>query len=247
MLKKNALPLYLLVLTGALAACSKSASAPLPTLTPGTAADVSATPLVLPPTVIPSATPAGSPTPFVSFEVSPAVDGLKLRLGPGFLFDALRLLEEDAVLMVQGKSPGGEWIQVTDSNGAQGWVFAELLKSAVDLQAIPVVTPEEVVVVRGRVTDVLGTPIQGIGFELKPEGAEISTTAVSDSNGEFFAFLPSDASGAWTVTQNAVACKSNVWADSDCSAYKPGYSGTTEPKTQTVTLPQSGTLEFIWK
>lgn len=239
--------LYLFLLAGALAACSKPASAPLPTLTPGNTAERTATLFVLPPTPIPSPTPAGSPTPFVSFEVSPAVDGLKLRLGPGFLFDALRLLTGDAVLTVQGKSPGGEWIRVTTRDGAQGWVFAELLKSDVDLQAIPVIAPEGLVVIRGRVVDVLGTPIQGIGFELKPEGAGVVTTAMTDANGEFFAFLPPNASGTWTVTQNEVACKGNIWADESCSTYKPGYSGAVEPKTQTVTLPPSGALEFIWK
>jgi hypothetical protein len=239
--------LFLFLLAGALTACSKQASAPLPTITPILTADGTATPFVLPPTPIPSVTPAGSPTPFVSFEVSPAVDGLKLRLGPGFLFDALRLLGADAVLTVQGKSPGSEWIRVTARDGAQGWVFAELLKSDVDLQAVPIVEPEGLVVIQGRVVDVLGTPIQGIGFELKPEGAESGTTAVSDASGEFFAFLPPGASGTWTVTQSTVACKSHIWADESCSIYKPGYSGTVEPKTQTVTLPQSGVLEFTWK
>ncbi|GAB4495073.1 MAG: hypothetical protein OHK0010_31120 [Anaerolineales bacterium] len=239
--------LALFLLTGMLAACSKQASVPLPTITPAISAEGTVTPFVLPPTALPSVTPAGSPTPFVSFEVSPAVDGLKLRLGPGFLFDALRLLNSDSALTVQGKAPGGEWIQVVTRDGAQGWVFAELLKSEVDLQAIPVLTTEGLLVIRGRVVDVLGTPIQGIGFEVKPEGAETGTTAVSDSNGEFFAFLPPDASRTWTVTQNTVACKSNVWADESCSAYKPGYSGTVEPQAQTVTLPQSSALEFIWK
>lgn len=245
MLKRNAL--FLFLFAGVLAACSKPASSPLPTITPGTSIDGTATPFVLPPTPLPSATPAGSPTPFVSFEVRSAVDGLKLRLGPGFLFDALRLLNSDSVLTVQGKSPGGEWIRVTARDGAEGWVFAELLKSEVDLQAIPVLSPEGLVVIRGRVNDVLGTPIQGIGFELKPEGAESGTTAVSDANGEFFAFLPPGANGAWTVAQNAVSCKGNVWADESCSTYKPGYSGAVEPPMQTVTLPQSGILEFIWK
>lgn len=239
--------LYLFLLTGAFVACSKPASAPLPTITPGNVGDGTATPFVLPPTPIPSATPAGSPTPFVSFEVNPAVDGLKLRLGPGFLFDALRLLGADAVLTVQGKSPGGEWTLVAVGDGAEGWVFAELLKSNVDIQSIPIIEPPGLIVIQGRVVDVLGTPIQGIGFEIKSGETENSTTAVSDASGEFFAFLPTGASGAWTVTQNAVSCKGNVWANESCSAYKPGYVGTVEPKTQTVTLPQDGVLEFTWK
>ncbi|MCS6993219.1 MAG: SH3 domain-containing protein [Anaerolineales bacterium] len=235
----------LIVLAALLTACSKSASTPLPTIT--TSATEGATALVLPPTPLPSATPAGTPTPFSPFQVNPSVDGLKLRVGPGFLFDALRLLDKNSTLTVQGKAPGGEWIRVTAQDGAQGWVFAELLTSPVDLQAVPVIAPEGLVVIRGRVFDVLGSPIQGAGFEIRPEGAESGTTAVSDSNGEFFAFLPPGASGTWTVTHTSVACKGNVWADSGCSTYKPGYSGIIEPKTRTVTLPQTEPLEFIWR
>lgn len=226
----------------ALSACARPASAPLPTITP-----VAGTEFVLPPTPLPSPTPAGTPTPFVAFQVNPAVDGLKLRVGPGFLFDALRLLSKDDALTVAGKTPGGEWIQVTTRNGAQGWVFAELLASDVDLQAIPIVQPQELTVIRGRVFDVLGAPIAGVGFELKQEGAAISTTAVTDASGEFFAFLPPGASGTWTVTHTSVACKSNVWADAACSTYKPGYSGVVEPKTRTLTLPQTDVLEFVWR
>ncbi|PWH17054.1 MAG: hypothetical protein DDG60_03175 [Anaerolineae bacterium] len=236
---------FLIILVSGLIGCSKPASAPLPTITPG-AAEISTAP-VLPPTLIPSPTPAGTPTPFVSFQVNPAVDGLKLRLGPGFLFDALRLLDKDALLTVQGKAPGGEWIRVITTEGAQGWVFAELLTSNVDLQAIPVIEPEGLVVLRGRVFDVLGSPIQGIGFEIKSDGTGNSTTAVSDAAGEFFAFLPPGTSGTWTVTQTAVSCKANVWADANCSTYKPGYSGTVEPPSRTVTLPQQGILEFVWR
>jgi hypothetical protein len=245
---RHFLLISLLVL--ALSACSKSASPPLPTITPPAGSDTgTATPLVLPPTPAPSLTPAGSPTPFISFEVNPAVAGLKLRVGPGYLFDALRLLDLDTALTVEGKSPGGDWIKVKTAAGTQGWVFAELVKSDVDLQAIPVVEPQGIVVIKGRVVDVLGTPIQGVGFELKPQGAEASesTVAYSDVSGEFFAFLPADSSGAWTVTQTTVACKSNVWADEGCSTYKPGYIGTVEPNEQSVTLPQVGMLEFSWK
>lgn len=226
----------------ALSGCARPASAPLPTITP-----IAGTAFVLPPTPLPSPTPAGTPTPFSAFQVNPAVDGLKLRVGPGFLFDALRLLSKDDVLTVAGKAPGGEWIQVTTRNGIQGWVFAELLDSDVDLQAIPVIQPEGLPVIRGRVFDVLGSPVAGVGFELKLEGAAISTTAITDASGAFFAFLPPGASGTWTVTHTSVACKSNVWADATCSTYKPGYSGLVEPQTRTVTLPQTDVLEFIWR
>jgi len=244
MLKRCLLCLLLALL---LPACSKSASTPLPTITPASAG--TATALVLPPLPDPTATPAGSPTPFASFEVNPAVEGLMLRIGPGVLFDALQMLGSEATLTVLGKSPGGEWLKVQSANGTLGWVFAGLVKSSVDLRAIPVIEPQGIVTIKGRVVDIVGTPIEGIGFEVKPEGAEASAASVAstDANGEFFAFLPEDASGTWTVTQTAIGCPSNIWTDSSCSAYKAGYIGTVEPNIQTVSLPQSGRLEFTWK
>jgi hypothetical protein len=250
MLLRRALLFSLLIL--AISACSKSASPPLPTLTPGPAGTgtpgISTTPLVLPPLPAATATAAGSPTPFVSFNVSPNVEGLKLRIGPGYLFDALRLLEGDAVLTVMGKSPGGEWIKVTAADGTQGWVFAKLVKSSVNLQAIPVIEPQGILVIKGRVTDIVGTPIRGVGFEVKQgDGAE-TNVATSDASGEFYAFMPIDASGEWTVTQNAIACEeSNVYTDSNCTTLKAGYTGMVEPQSQKVTLPQSGELAFTFK
>lgn len=229
-----------------LSACSKSASTSLPTLTPGAAATPRIS-LTLPPLYTATVAPvAVSPTPFVSFDVSPNVDGLKLRVGPGYLFDALQLLAGDAVLKVQGKAPGGEWIKVTAADGAQGWVFSDLVKSSVDLQAIPVIEPQGIVVVKGRVVDGAGTPIQGIGFEFRQGDGEnvLNNVAFSDADGQFYCFLPVDLSGEWTVTQTAISCKSNLWADSSCSTYKSGYAGQVEPATRNTSVPQVGELVF---
>lgn len=239
--------MFLLVILVA-SACSKSASPALPTITPvsGTAA---VPPTSLPP--IPEQTPtsAASPTPFIAFNVNPSVDSLKLRLGPGYLFDALLLLNQDEVLTVQGKAPGGEWVFVETQGGVTGWVFAELLKSDVDLQATPIIEPGNTLTIKGRVTDINGTPIQGAGFEVKQgEGdSALTNTVITDAKGEFYSYMPVYVSGTWTLTYTAIACKSNVWADTKCSTYKPGYSGTVDPQSQTVTLPQSGMLAFLWK
>lgn len=240
--------LFLVLLVFLLTACEKSASNPLPTVTPGTGTPEPAL-TALP--VIPQTTPtsAASPTPFVEFDVKPSVEGLKLRLNPGYLFDALLLLPQDAVLTVQGKAPGGEWIFVKTAEGNEGWVFAELIQSSVDLQAVPVIEPKEVALIKGKVTDLLGTSIQGVGFVITPEGADASQSnvAISDASGTFYAFLPVDSTGNWTVTYTAIACKSNVWVLDSCSTYKSGYTGVVEPDKQTVSLPQSGELKFTWK
>jgi uncharacterized protein YgiM (DUF1202 family) len=242
MMIKRVLILVLIFL--ALSGCSKSA----------TSADATAT--VAAPTAaafpsLPAMTPtsSASPTPFTPFTVKPGVDNLNVRMNPGYLFDALMMVQQTDTLTVQGKAPGGEWIAVQTADGVEGWVFAELVKSDVNLEQVPVREPKEVVIIKGRVLDAAGTPIQGVGFDIKQgTEADAATNAVStDANGDFFAFLPATSSGMWSVTYTAIACKSNVWSDSTCATYKAGYTGAVIPQTLTVSLPQSGSLAFTWK
>jgi uncharacterized protein YgiM (DUF1202 family) len=239
---KRVLVLALVVL--ALSGCSKSA----------TSADLTATVAAPTPATFPSLpaltpTSSASPTPFTPFTVKPGVDNLNVRMNPGYLFDALLMVQQTDTLTVQGKAPGGEWINVQTANGVEGWVFAQLLKSDVDLEQVPVREPKDVLVIKGRVLDGAGTPIQGVGFEVKQgtEANAVTNVVTTDADGNFYSFLPATSSGSWTVTQTAIACKSNVWSDSTCATYKAGYTGTVLPQTLTVSLPQSNPLAFTWK
>ena len=125
--------LILVLIFLALSGCSKSAAS----------ADMTAT--VAAPTAaafpsLPAMTPtsSASPTPFTPFTVKPGVDNLNVRMNPGYLFDALMVVQQADTLTVQGKAPGGEWIAVKTADGVEGWVFAELLKSDVNLEQVPV-------------------------------------------------------------------------------------------------------------
>jgi len=237
--------LLLTIIALLVTACSKPASEPLPTETAEAPTQSVSFPTLPPETP----TAAVTATPFIAFTVKPSVDNLNLRMNPGYLFDAWGVVHQTDTLTVLGKAPGDEWIYVETDQGIKGWVFTELLISEVDLKQVPVQTPTEVVVIRGKVLDLNGIPIKGVGFEVK-QGAEAESPnnpVVTDANGEFFAFLPADASGIWSVNQNAIACTSNVWLDGACTAYKNGYTGTVEPQTISVTLPQTGSLSFTWK
>jgi uncharacterized protein YgiM (DUF1202 family) len=177
------------------------------------------------------------------------VENLNVRMSPGYLFDVLMVVQPTDALSVLGKAPGGEWINVKTADGVEGWVFAELLESNVDLAQVPVREPKDVLRIKGRVLDAAGTPIQGVGFEVK-QGAEadaLTNAVVTDANGEFYSFLPTTSSGAWTVNYTETTCKSNVWSDSACSTYKAGYTGNVTPQTLTVNLPQASPLSFTWK
>lgn len=236
---------FFIVLVLLVSACSKPASEATPTSTAATPE----TGVPFPTLPAQTPTPSLSPTPFVPFTVKPAVDNLKVRMNPGYLFDAWGMVQQTDELTVRGKAPGGEWINVETAAGTQGWVFRELLTSTVNLEQIPVVTPTEVVVLTGRVLDVNGTPIRGVGLDVKQgsEAEALSNPVVTDGNGEFFAFLPAEASGVWTVSYSAIGCPSNAWSDSTCSSYKTGYTGNLEPQTISVTLPQATSLALTWK
>jgi uncharacterized protein YgiM (DUF1202 family) len=248
---KKALICVLIAL--AVSGCSKSAGSLPPTSTSTPAENMAASPMPqafpsLPAIVTP--TSSVSPTPFTTFTVQPAVDNLNIRVNPGTLFEVLMMVQKTDVLTVLGTAPGAEWTYVQTAASAEGWVHSELLQSSVDLAQIPVREPKNVLLIKGRVIDASGVPIQGVGFDvsLSTAGTPSTNSVVTDANGFFYSFLPDTASGAWTVSYTAIACKSNVWSDTTCTNYKAGYTGSVDPLTQTVNLPQSGDpLLFTWR
>lgn len=201
------------------------------------------------PSIMPSSTPPPTANLFVPFSASVWADNVNVRANPGYLFPSLRLIAQGTSLTILGKSPGGEWMYARIPDGTTGWVFTQLVQSDVDLQAVPVVEPQGVQLIKGRVVDNQGTPIQGVGFSiLQGEGEQPPTNrALTDSNGEFYSFMPLSASGGWKVVHDSIACKSNVWKGDSCSYYKEPYKGVVEPQTVVVTLPQTSLLEFLWK
>lgn len=236
--------LFALVVSG----CSKSAGSIAPTALPTSASPIPQAFPSLPAIVTP--TISVIPTPFTPFTVNPAVDNLNIRVNPGMLFEVLMMVQPADVLTVLGSAPGGEWTYVQTATGAEGWVHTELLQSNFDLAQTPVRDPKNVLLIKGRVIDASGIPIQGVGFDVSQGAAgEASTNSiVTDASGLFYSFLPITASGAWTVSYTSIACKSNVWSDIVCASYKTGYTGNVDPLTQTVNLPQSGDpLFFTWR
>jgi hypothetical protein len=138
---------------------------------------------------------------------------------------------------------------VKNSEDIYGWVLIWLIRSDSDLQTVPVIEPDNAQLIEGRVLDVNGTPIQGVTFGVvQGSGPNAPTNAVkTDANGEFYSYLPLSAAGVWKVSYVGIACVSNVWTDSSCADYKPGYTGNVDPVTTDVTLPFNGMLTFIWR
>ncbi len=210
-------------------------------------------PLVLSPTPAATDTPeptptlTPSPTPFEPFEAAVNVDRVNVRSGPGYLFRVNINVAEGTKFTILGKAPGGEWLYVETSTGMKGWVFAQLFDLPVPVSDLPVIQPQNVLVITGRVQDPQGSPISGIQYYLlQGEGLRARRTdAMTDETGTFYAFMPLTESGTWLVAYTAVACTSNTM-DADCNCLN-GVCGTSDPLDMTITLPWDDPLLFTWK
>jgi len=232
--------------------CTVPAAEPTTTPTAVQAAAPTATPPSVPtaPAIAPTVTVQAPSTPFVAFTVTTWVDNALLRENPGYLFPQLGALKQGSTLLVVGRSPGGEWLLCQTVDHRAGWVFAQLVtEGARDVQAAPVIWPASTQVVVGMVRDLAGVPISGIQFSIVQGSGNNAprNDAVTDATGQFYAFMPGDASGSWTVGYTAVSCTSNTM-DAACNCIG-GRCGMPDPLTTTIQLPQSTeeTLQFTWK
>lgn len=198
---------------------------------------------------VPSPTPAPTPIPFASsllpytaVSVKVNVESLNLRNGPGTIFSIRSTYSKDVVLWVYAKEPGDNWLFVRYFPDIFGWVDARFVTSVPDLAQIPAIIPSNVFAISGRVLDQNGNPAQYIQFMVK-QGSGVSapyTTAITNVNGLFYAYLPDNQAGTWAVFSDSYNCGYGFVGD--CNR-----SGTIFPETQTVILPPSGIpLEFIW-
>jgi hypothetical protein len=201
-------------------------------------------------TTVPLPIPSLSPTApanaasFTPFKATVLVDGAKLRTGPGVLFPAGSLVAKGTEFTVYGHSRGGEWVYVLTGAGGHGWVFGQLVQTEREIQSAPEVQPGDAQIVHGRVVDKSGAPVNGIGFALE-QGAALRTDAVTDANGDFYAFFPATASGTWTVSYVAISSTSRLMDKN--GNYLPGAAGTIHPDSQDVSLSQAALLTFTWE
>lgn len=204
--------------------------------------DLPATATTLPATAVPA--------PFVPFSVNTWTDNVLVRSGPGYLFAHTAILNKGSRVQVLGRSPGGEWVLAQTADNRVGWVFAKFLENqGVDWPAAPLVQPPAVQLLMGSLQDERGIPISGIQFAFtKGAGSQAARNdAVTDETGTFFAFMPLEASGTWSVSFTAVACTSNTM-DASCSC-KSAFCGKPQPETMSISLPvpPDQVLKFVWK
>lgn len=237
-----------LTLTGcALQLPGQAQPSPVPSATQLPPSPTTAPTVTITSTSIPTATLTPTPTPYAPFNAAVLVDGVNVRANPGYLFDVQLNVPKGTSFLILGKSPGGEWMYVQRPGGAKGWVFTQLFEANENLQYAPVIQPENVQLVHGQVLDAKGAPVSGLQFAITqgPAATPRRTDAMTDANGEFFAFMPPSAAGEWTVSYTAISCTSNVM-DSSCKC-KGETCGGVNPQARLITLPMTTVLEFTWK
>lgn len=233
----------------ALAGCGLISPAAAPTEIPPTATEFQPPTQVVPlPSATPTLEPTPSPVPFTPFGAMTTVDYVNLRSNPGYLFSVLKTVNKGTSLTVLGKSPGEDWIYLQTPDQTRGWILRALLVSpGHDFLAPPVVQPENVLMVSGRLVDTTGTPVNGIQFAISQgQGDSLTRTdALTNIRGEFYAFFPTDLEGEWEIAYTAISCSSRVM-DAKCNCVN-NICGTVNPAETKITLPQAELLTFTWQ
>ena len=191
--------------------------------------------------------PSPTATNYSPFTISPFVNNVKLRTNPGYLFPARMMVHQNTALLVHGRSQGNDWIYVETPEKVYGWVYSKLFNEEPRLLQAPLVEPGDVQIIRGKLLDPAGRPISGVQFAITQGSGDnpLRNDAITDENGEFFAFMPLESSGTWKITYVAIGCDSNTM-DASCNCIN-GICGTADPESIQISLPTNAPLQFTWK
>jgi len=198
------------------------------------------------PTLFAYLTPSASLETFVPFSAWSWTD-TKARTNPGDIFPEVADIPGNTELLVLGKSIGSEWIYVQLPSNEKGWVFASWVQLFGGIEYLPTIQPEDVQIVIGRVVDESGLPVNGVRISVFQfvEDYTVGNLVTTDAHGFFYSFMPVTISGEWLVSYYALACNSNKMPPG-CGCPKKNC-GQLNPSVNTVMLPQTSPLLFIWK
>jgi len=250
---KKQIHLTIIILIAIGIACSSSPSISkedqLATIVAGTltAQPVTFTPIhTLTATIVPTIAVTSVVTASGPYYIFTSAQNVNLRIQPGTLFQVSRVMAQGTRLQVLGLSPGQEWVYVQNDEGINGWVGISFV-DAFPLEQFPIVEPRDGQLISGRVLDSNGLPISGIGFAIEQTTASKSlrTDSVTDVFGTFYAYLPKNLSGAWTVSYISISSTSNAMTP-ECLA-NTSACGQPQPVSMTITLPMNDQLNFVWK
>jgi hypothetical protein len=196
-------------------------------------------------TIAPTTTPRPTATPYRPIFATVAVQTLVVRKGPGKVFPILHAYSQNAILIILGQAPGiGQWVLVETPDHLAAWAMVEFIDVQGDLSLVPTIEPVDAYKITGKVADVNGNPVWGVGFAIyQGSGANEQRTDVeTDQNGIFTGYLPLSASGTWFAGYISVNAKNHLLVDTNLA-----IKGTVVPSFQPLTLPQTYSLNFTWK
>ncbi len=157
----------------------------------------------------------------------------------------MHVYPENTILIVLGQAPGsGEWVLVQTPDHLSAWAMVEFIDIQGDLSKVPYIEPTDASKITGKVVDTNGNPVSGIGFAISQGSGtdELRTDVETDRNGIFTGYLPNTMTGTWFVGFVSIFCQTSNIVDANCK-----YSGTIQPDYQSLVLPQTSPLSFIWK
>jgi hypothetical protein len=246
---KRLLTVFIVLL--ALTACNRPTPAPLPTPT------ATFEPLILLPTHAPT---EPLPTPTVSkIESTPTqavytpidadviFDNYLLRNGPGRMFDVVRMYDTGTKVALLAREPGNNWVLVQTEDNYSGWMNVVGLNLIGDVTPLPIIKVTNAQVLHGHVWALSKAPANNVGVSItrvynpSPEYEDVSTT---NSDGEWYLYLPINLEGDWVVGVNSYGCNSSV-VDNPTSCALIGMF----PGAQAITLPQKAdvNIEFAFQ
>jgi hypothetical protein len=178
-----------------------------------------------------------------TFNAIVAADTLNLRGGPSMLHNIISQFQKGDSVKLLASAPGNEWVKVLGKDNKIGWVYVTHLTLDQDITVLPVLEINESLVIKGRVVDASGKGIPGIQIAVTRLGANRArVTAISTSDGIFFAYAPVEYQGDWLASAIGVDCKSPI-VDANCR-----YAGVFYPvEGINVTLPTFEEMEIVYQ
>ncbi len=147
-----------------------------------------------------------------AFPAKVAVSVINLRTGPGTAHDVLGKFAQDADIAVIGKAQGDEWVLVETPNGQIGWMILVFLTLDTPVEELPTLPVTYSMIVHGSVKDASGTPVDKVLIAVYQQtvAGELRSDDLTDSNGEFYAYLPYGSQGKFSVQIVGVDCASSI-------------------------------------
>ncbi len=233
----------LILLTFMLAGCGNVTPAALPTPTPTYIPFIllpTQEPTVQLPTITPQPGPTATSRPFDAIKATVNVENLKLRKGPGFMFDTVRTYDIGELVAILMREPGNNWVLVQTADNRSGWMNVNYLSFTEDMALLPVITVTGVQTIRGRVLRTDMAPATKIGVSIArviDPGPDFQDQTMTNASGEWYLYLPLELRGDWVIGVNAYSPDSNAV---DSSGNLVGGL----PGAQKITLPLQADVSF---